>query len=78
MIEILQRHYGDDLDGAVFAILAASLLVTGAATLIRGFLFADKIKERRDFEMKRRHKVAAVTVGAGTGRVRSSIGSAAR
>jgi uncharacterized membrane protein YfcA len=77
VIEILQRHYGDDLDKTVFAILAASLLVVGVATLVRAFFFADKIQERADFEMKRRHKIAAVSIGATTGFVigLSSAGS---
>jgi uncharacterized membrane protein YfcA len=67
VIEELQRRYGDDLDKTVFAILAASLLVVGVATLLRGFFFADKIKEREDFEIKLRHKIIAVTIGATTG-----------
>lgn len=67
VIEILQRQYGDDLDKTVFAILAASLLVVGVATLVRGFFLADKITERADFVMKRRHKVVAVIIGATTG-----------
>jgi uncharacterized membrane protein YfcA len=67
VIEVLQRRYGDDLDKDVFAILAAALLVVGVATLIRGFFLMDKIQERDDFEMLRRHKIAAVTIGATTG-----------
>jgi uncharacterized protein len=67
VIELLQNTYGDDLDKDVFAILAASLLVVGVATLVRGFFLMDKIQERDDFEMKRRHKVAAVAVGGTTG-----------
>ncbi|MGZ5307985.1 MAG: sulfite exporter TauE/SafE family protein [Solirubrobacterales bacterium] len=67
VIEILQRQYGEDLDKTIFAILAASLLVVGVATLVRGFFLADKIEEREDFELKRRHKIAAVVIGATTG-----------
>ena len=76
-IEILQRTYGDDLDKTVFAILSASLLVVGAATLLRSLLLADKISERESFEMETRHKVAAVLIGATTGFVigLSSAGS---
>ena len=61
----------------MFAILAACLLVVGAATLLRGFFLADKIQERDDFEMHTRHKVAAVGIGATTGFVigLSSAGS---
>lgn len=67
VIEILQRHYGDDLDKTIFAVLAASLLVVGVATLVRGFFLADKITERADFELKLRHKIIAVSIGATTG-----------
>jgi len=67
ILGILKRELGDDLDGTVFAILAASLLVVGAATLLRGFFLADKIQERDDFEIHTRHKVAAVGIGATTG-----------
>ncbi len=67
VIEVLQSKYGDDLDETVFAILAASLLVVGVATLVRGFFLADKIEERPDFVMRRRHKIAAVGIGATTG-----------
>jgi uncharacterized protein len=67
VIEELQSRYGDDLDKTVFAILAASLLVVGVATLLRSFLLADRIKEREDFVIKTRHKVIAVAIGATTG-----------
>ena len=72
-----QGQLGDQLDEDVFAILAAALLVVGVATLIRGFFLADKIEERDDFEMHRRHKVAAVAIGATTGFV-IGISSAGR
>jgi uncharacterized membrane protein YfcA len=74
---ILKRQLGDQLDETVFAILAACLLVVGAATLLRGFFLAKKIQERDDFEMHPRHKIAAVAIGAATGFVigLSSAGS---
>jgi uncharacterized membrane protein YfcA len=77
VLGILKRKLGDDLDETVFAILAACLLVVGAATLLRGLFLADKIQEREDFEMHTRHKVAAVGIGATTGFVigLSSAGS---
>src|SRR5829696_7052312 len=77
VLDILKRQLGDELDETVFAILAASLLVVGAATLLRGFLLADKIEERHDFEIHTRHKVAAIGIGATTGFVigLSSAGS---
>jgi uncharacterized protein len=77
VLDILKRKLGDDLDETVFAILAACLLVVGAATLLRGLFLAGKIQEREDFEMHTRHKVAAVGIGATTGFVigLSSAGS---
>ena len=68
VIDILKSHYGEDkLDGIVFAIIAASLLVVGVATLVRSFFFSDQIQEREDFELERRHKIAATAIGATTG-----------
>jgi uncharacterized membrane protein YfcA len=77
VLDLLKRKLGDDLDETVFAILAACLLVVGAATLLRGLFLAKKIQERDDFEMHPRHKVAAVGIGATTGFVigLSSAGS---
>ena len=77
VLDVLKRRLGDQLDETVFAILAACLLVVGAATLLRGFFLANKIQERDDFEMHTRHKVAAVGIGATTGFVigLSSAGS---
>jgi hypothetical protein len=76
-LDVLKRRLGDQLDETVFAILAACLLVVGAATLLRGLFLADKIQERDSFEMHTRHKVAAVGIGATTGFVigLSSAGS---
>jgi uncharacterized protein len=77
VLDLLKRRLGDQLDETVFAILAACLLVVGAATLLRGLFLADKIQERDSFEMHTRHKVAAVGIGATTGFVigLSSAGS---
>jgi uncharacterized protein len=77
ILDLLKRRLGDQLDETVFAILAACLLVVGAATLLRGLFLANKIQERDDFEMHTRHKVAAVGIGATTGFVigLSSAGS---
>jgi hypothetical protein len=77
ILDLLKRELGDQLDETVFAILAACLLVVGAATLLRGLLLANKIQERDDFQMHLRHKIAAVSIGAATGFVigLSSAGS---
>jgi uncharacterized protein len=67
VLDLLKRKLGDDLDGTVFAILAACLLVVGVATLLRSLFLADKIQERADFEIHTRHKVAAIGIGITTG-----------
>jgi uncharacterized membrane protein YfcA len=67
VLDLLKRKLGDDLDETVFAILAACLLVVGAATLLRSLFLADKIQEREDFEIHTRHKIAAIGIGVTTG-----------
>jgi uncharacterized protein len=77
VLDILKRKLGDNLDETVFAILAACLLVVGAATLLRALFLANRIAERDDFELHTRHKIAAVAIGGTTGFVigLSSAGS---
>jgi uncharacterized membrane protein YfcA len=77
VLDILKRKLGDELDETVFAILAACLLVVGAATLLRALFLANRIAERDDFELHTRHKIAAVAIGGTTGFVigLSSAGS---
>ena len=41
--------------------------MVGIITLARALILTDLIEERDDFEIKRRHKIAAVTIGATTG-----------
>ena len=47
--------------------LAVALLLTGAATLVRAFLKSMHARERDTIEMERRHKIAAVVLGASVG-----------
>ena len=47
--------------------LAIALLITGAATLVRAFLKSMHERERDTIPMERRHKVAAVALGACVG-----------
>ena len=51
----------------MIAILAAALLLTGAATLIRAFLKRMHERERDTLKMERRHKIAAVALGVSVG-----------
>jgi uncharacterized membrane protein YfcA len=67
-ISILQDRVGEEeLDSIVYALLGGTLLMVGIITLARALILSNLIEERDDFELKRRHKVAAVTIGATTG-----------
>ena len=68
VIEALQRHYGEDrLEGIVFGILGATLLVVGISTMLRTLFLPDVIKERFALHLHRRHIIAAVATGVTTG-----------
>jgi uncharacterized protein len=67
-ISILQSRIGEEeLDSIVYALLGGTLLMVGIITLARALILTGLIEERDDFEIKHRHKVAAVTIGATTG-----------
>lgn len=67
-ISILQSRIGEErLDSLVYAVLGGTLLMVGIITLARALILSTLIEEREDFELKRRHKVAAVTIGVATG-----------
>jgi len=68
VISILQSQVGEDeLDSIVYALLGGTLLMVGIITLARALILSNLIEERADFVMQRRHKVAAVVIGATTG-----------
>ena len=68
LISILQSRIGEEqLDSIVYAVLGGTLLMVGIITLARALVLTSLIEERDDFEIKRRHKVAAVTIGVCTG-----------
>jgi uncharacterized membrane protein YfcA len=67
-ITVLQSKVGEErLDSIVYALLGGTLLMVGIITLARALILSELIEERDDFELKRRHKVAAVAIGATTG-----------
>jgi uncharacterized membrane protein YfcA len=67
-ISVLQSKVGEDkLDSIVYALLGGTLLMVGIITLARALILSNLIEERDDFELKRRHKIAAVAIGATTG-----------
>jgi uncharacterized membrane protein YfcA len=68
VISILKDHLGEDqLNSVVYALLGGTLLMVGIITLTRALILSNLIDERDDFEIKTRHKIAAVTIGATTG-----------
>ncbi|MBK5232675.1 MAG: sulfite exporter TauE/SafE family protein [Thermoleophilia bacterium] len=68
IVSELQKRLGEDkLDSLVYAVLGGTLLMVGIITLLRAFILAKTISERDDFKIERRHKVAAVIIGATTG-----------
>jgi uncharacterized protein len=64
----LEKQIGEDrLDSLVYAVLGGTLLMVGIITLARALILRNLVSEREDFEIERRHKVAAVVIGATTG-----------
>ncbi len=68
LVSILEEHVSEDrLNSLVYAVLGATLLMVGIITLARALLLRNLIDERDRFEVERRHKIAAVVIGATTG-----------
>jgi uncharacterized protein len=68
IVSVLQNHIGEDrLDSLVYAILGGTLLMVGIITLTRALILRDLVQERDRFDVERRHKVAAIVIGATTG-----------
>ena len=68
LVSWLQTKIGEDrLDELVYAVLGGTLLMVGVITLTRALILRNLIDERDGFEVERRHKVAAIVIGATTG-----------
>jgi uncharacterized protein len=68
IVSILADHIGEDrLDALVYAVLGGTLLMVGIITLARALILRNLIDERDRFKVERRHKVAAIVIGATTG-----------
>jgi uncharacterized membrane protein YfcA len=68
LVSIIQDQIGEDrLDSLVYAVLGGTLLMVGIITLTRALILRNLVDERDRFEVERRHKVAAVVIGATTG-----------
>jgi len=68
LVSLIERHVGEArLDSLVYAVLGGTLLMVGVITLARALILRNLVDERDRFEVERRHKVAAVVIGATTG-----------
>jgi uncharacterized membrane protein YfcA len=68
LVSLLQDRIGEDrLDSLVYAVLGGTLLMVGIITLARALILRTLIDERDRFDVERRHKVAAIVIGATTG-----------
>jgi uncharacterized protein len=67
LLGLIEDWTGHDFNDLLLTILAAALLVTGAATMVRALLKRMHERERETIPMERRHKVAAVVLGACVG-----------
>jgi len=68
LLEVLQQEFGEaTLNEIVLGILGATLLVVGAATLLRSLFLSHVIEERYAMHLYGRHIVAAVITGLVTG-----------
>ncbi len=70
VVSFLASQIGEDrLDSLVYAVLGGTLLMVGVITLARALILRNLVDERDRFDVERRHKVAAVVIGATTGLV---------
>jgi uncharacterized membrane protein YfcA len=68
VVSLIQSHIGEArLDSLVYAVLGGTLLMVGVITLARALILRNLVDERDRFDVERRHKVAAVVIGATTG-----------
>jgi len=68
LVSWLQTQIGEArLEELVYAVLGGTLLMVGVITLTRALILRSLIEERDRFDVERRHKVAAIVIGATTG-----------
>ena len=68
LVSWMQTQIGEArLEELVYAVLGGTLLMVGVITLTRALILRNLIEERDRFEVERRHKVAAIVIGATTG-----------
>jgi uncharacterized membrane protein YfcA len=66
VLNAIERAYGSQFDKIMITAVAAALLFTGTAVMVRA-LFARQLIERERFAPTRRNKVAAIVLGAFVG-----------
>lgn len=68
IVSALENQIGEDrLDSLVYGVLGGTLLMVGIITLARALILRNLVDERDRFDVERRHKVAAIAIGATTG-----------
>ncbi len=68
LVSVLEQQISEErLDALVYAILGGTLLMVGIITLTRALILRKLIDERDRFDVEKRHKVAAIVIGATTG-----------
>ena len=66
VLHAIEKAYGSQFDDIMIVAVAAALLFTGTAVMIRA-LFAKSLVERERFDPTRRNKIAAIVLGAFVG-----------
>jgi len=68
LLEQLRDVFGDDFDTFMLVSISAALLTIGGLILLRALALSEAARrERGEFEMARRHKIAAVSLGFSVG-----------
>lgn len=68
LVSYLHDQIGEDrLNSLVYAVLGGTLLMVGVVTMARALILRELVDERDRFDVERRHKVAAIVIGATTG-----------
>jgi len=67
VLHILEDSLGDGFDDAILIAVSGALLLTGIVILARLLLPNGELNERHSVPLERRHKIAAVALGASVG-----------
>jgi uncharacterized membrane protein YfcA len=67
VLHLLEDALGDGFDDAILIAVAGALLLTGIVILARLLLPNGELNERHTVPLERRHKIAAVALGASVG-----------